>query len=512
MREAELDDAYSRKRVKRSLLHFLMGKGASAVVALGMLLLLVRVLDREEYGVYIVLLALLEMVQIGSSLGCYSALHRYLPELLSRRQGLALRSMFALITYWRASTLLLACIVCALFAGPLARMLGLPQFETVVALYAIVIFFEGGARYLDVVFETLLMQGMSQMAILLRNGLRVACVAFFWLRHEPLTLLELVWIEAIASGCGLAFGGYLVHQQVNIIARTWPGTEAMPDTRRVRTYALPAYLAQLLGLMQGPDLVKMLVARLAGAIQSGAFGFAATVASMLQRYLPVFLLIGLVRPLFVAHHARGKDVAKLIGMANLVFKLNVFVIAPAALLFFVGGERLASLLSGGKFPQSWLFMAGFCLLLVVQTLHTVLGLLALAAEEARASLVGVAYGLAGIAIGVAGFPYLGASALCGGLIVSELIWCMVMVRALRHHGMHFRLDWRGMSKLWFAAACAALPLYVFDSGTHISVGIELLRGAAMAVLYLLVARVVRPFSADERQLINSALPKPLFIW
>lgn len=507
------EDAYSSAKVKRSLVHFLVGKTGSAIIAIGMLLVLVRMLERESYGLYIVLLATLELVQLGSSLGCYPALNRYVPELLSRNQGLAVRRLLWLLSCWRGVTLGVACIIFAGMARPLSGLLGFPDFAAIIALYAVVIFLEGAARYFDVIFETLLLQGVSQSAVLLRNGLRLAGIVLAFSFDMQFSLLIFVWMEITASACGLGFSILLTVRHVNTIARTRPGDHAMPSMSRMRGYVTPAYLAQVVGLAQGPDLVKMLVAKLSGAVQTGAFGFAAALASMLQRYLPVFLLIGMVRPLFVSQQARGRDPARLILLANLVFKLNVFVIAPVTMLLLVVGERLTGILSGGKFPEAWQYLAALLLLLVAQTLHVVLGLIALAAEEARAGLVGTMYGLAGIAIGLLLYPSMGPLSMCAGLIVSELIWCWVMQAALKRHGFHFRIDWSGLLRLWLAASVAMLPLMLGRAYLLGSSLLALLSAIAFtALLYLFIARLLRPFSGSERHLINSALPKPIFVW
>lgn len=503
------NDAYSTGRVRRSFVHFLVGKSASAVVGLILLLALVRVLEREEYGLFIVLLAALEIIPLVSSLGVFPTLNRYVPELRSTGRGWALARLLAATSIWRLVTLTVACGVYAMLADQLATALGFAASSAIFALYAWVILFEGLARYFDVVFESLLMQGATQVSILLRNGFRLAGLAFL-VSNGPVALLDWVWVEIIASASACIFAIWFVHRRVSSLTCDHPGEKLALSLTRIRAYSTPAYLAQLIGVIQGPDVVKLLVAKLAGAVQAGAFGFAAAIGSMLQRYLPVFLLIGMVRPLFVSQHARDANAGRLVQLANLVFKLNVFVLAPATMLFVAAGEQIASLLSGGKFPEAGPYLVAFAVLLVIQTLHTVLGLIALAVEEGRASLNGTLFGLAGLAVGLAAYPKYGPLALCGGLIVSELIWCGVMQSALRRHGIRFVLDWMGMVKILGLATVVSLPVWMLHTGAD---GGDLIAATGlMALLYLGFARAMRPFSAAERSLINRVLPRPVFIW
>ena len=506
------NDAYSAGRVRRSFVHFLVGKSASAVVGIILLLALVRVLDREEYGLYIVLLAALEIIPLASSLGVFPTLNRYVPELRATGRGWALARLIAATSVWRLVTLSIACGVYAMLAAQLAPALGFSAASTIFALYAWVILYEGLARFFDVVFESLLMQGATQVSILLRNGFRLAGLAFLvW--SGPFALRDWIWVEIIGSSSACIFAMWVVCRHVSSMARDQPGEKLALSLARVRVYSTPAYFAQLVGVIQGPDVVKLLVAKLAGAVQTGAFGFAAAIGGMLQRYLPVFLLIGMVRPLFVSQHARDANAERLVHLANLVFKLNVFVLAPATMLFAAAGEQVASLLSGGKFPEAGPYLVAFAVLLVIQTLHTVLGLIALAVEEGRASLHGTLFGLAGLAVGLVSYPKYGPLALCGGLIVSELIWCGVMRSALRRHGIRFVLDWTGMVKIWGVAGVVSLPVWMQHTGTDGASLITLIAATGlMALLYLGFARALRPFSAAERSLINRVLPRPVFIW
>lgn len=505
-------NAYSLKRVRRSLVHFLAGKAASAIVGFVLLLVLVRALEREEYGLYIVLLAALEIISTVSSLGVYPVLNRYIPEYRVTGRGRALTRLIAASTAWRLVTLAAASGVLVLMAPWLASALGFTSAGPIFALYAWVILFEGLARFFGLVFESLLLQGANQVSLLLRNGLRLAGV-FILASLGSVAFIDWVMVEIIASVSACVFSIGFVSHHLFTVARNQPGELAPLSWERLKAYAVPTYLSQCVGMVQGPAIVKLLVAKLAGAVQAGAFGFAAAINAMLQRYLPVFLLIGMVRPLFVSQHSRGSNAARLVELANLVFKLNVFVLAPVTTLLIAAGEPIATLLSGGKFPEAGPYLVAFSLLLVAQTLHTVLGLLALAVEEGHASLRGTVLGLGGLIAGLAAYTAYGPLALCGGLIMSELIWCGVMQAALRHHGVRFVLDWVGLLKLWGLAAVVSLPVWLlptYAGGANVMILIA--SAGLMALLYLGVARAVRPFSEAERGLINRALPRPVFIW
>ena len=512
MTSASAGAAYSTQRVKRSLLHFAIGKSATAVLGAALLLVLVRALDRTDYGIYVALLAAFEIVSMASNTGVLPALLRYTPELRSRNQGRALRATLNRFSVWRLATLAIAALLVAVFSAPIAALMGFPGQSAIIALYALVMLIEGFARYTDLIFESLLMQGATQISVLLRTGIRLGGIALLWhAAADKVALVDWIHIEIAASGAGCIAATAIITRYLGQLARTEPGSDAAPDRARVLRYALPSYLAQTVYQLQGPDVVKILLARLAGVVEAGAFGFATAIGGIVQRYLPMVLLIGMLRPLFVAQRSKHEDPARLVALANLIFKLNVFVIAPATTFFAIEGNTVSAALSGGAFPDAGPYLVAFGFLLVGQTLNLVLGLLALAVEDSKSVLVGTFWGMLGIVGGLIGYRVGGPLALCAGLVASELLRSVGCARVLRRFGIVFRLDVAAHAKLWAIAvisALSALPV----AGTFPGKGGVLAALAVAALVYLVGTRLARPFSSFERDMINRALPKPVFIW
>lgn len=479
-------------------------------------MLLVRALSREEYGAYIALVALFEILQLGSNLGGFAAVFRYVPEFRSRNEMGLLQRLTRDLVVFRVITLTVCAAFLATASEQISGWLEMPWLADILHLYAVVVIFEGLARFTDQLFDSLLLQAYSQLSILLRNGLRLLGLAMLGGASLSNIAFDLeIWIvvEAVASFTGALLSVFLVMRRIK-----WqPASEIVPereiDYQRITAYAFPAYLSQIVGLAQGPDMVKLLVARLADAIQTGAFGFAAALNGMLQRYLPVFLLIGMVRPLFVSARAQGRSNNELVALASLIFKLNVFVIAPFLSVLAVMGDPIGRVLSGGKFPEAGTYLVALLILLLFQTLRTVMGLLALVAEESKAGLYGSVVGIGGIIVGIAGFPHFGPLALCAGLVLSEMLWCLVMQKALARHALTFTSDLKGMLKIGGAAFLTVASLFVIRPLLPSTPIVALLIATTLAIGVFLVSTLgLKPFLKSERDLINRALPRPLFVW
>ena len=294
---------YNGAVVRRSLMHFMVGKGLAGAIGLSMLVLLVRMLPREEYAIYIVLTALFEMLQMGSNLGAISAAYRYIPELRSRGNAWGLLQLSRQLLTFRFATLALSAGLLLLLGSHVAGWVGMPALLPVLHVYIYVLVFEGIARFTDILFDSLLLQGFSQISVLIRNGLRITGLLAFKLGLIGFVSFNiLAWssIEAIASGIGAICSVTLYMSNVKVGPDVARPAGAVLDYPRILRCSIPLYFSPIVTLAQGADVMKVLVARVSDAIQTGSFGFATALNTMIQRYLPAFLLIGMVRPLFVS--------------------------------------------------------------------------------------------------------------------------------------------------------------------------------------------------------------------
>jgi O-antigen/teichoic acid export membrane protein len=506
---------YGVNAVRRSLRHFLVGKVLNGAMTLASLMLLVRMLTPEEYGAYVVLTGFFEFLHTGSNLGIFSAAHRYIPEFRVRgdARGLYVLScrllIFRVITLVAASLLLMAC------GDPVSRWVDMPVLKSVLGVFSLVLIFEGLARFTDVLFESLLLQGRVQMVVFFRNGLRfLGLVAFKsgLLAGIGFGLKDWVGIDAAAGILGAVVSVSVYISHVRVGAGLVPDGPQV-DYGRMLKYSVPAYLAQIVSLANGADMVKFLVAHLASAIRVGVFGFAAALNAMMERYMPAFLLIGMIRPLFISARENGRSNEEMVGYSTLIIKMNFFVIIPIIALLIVMGNPIADWLSGGKFHDAGPFMVLMAMFLSARVTGQALQLLLLVTEQGRAGLLGSCVALLGVAGGIAASQVFGVIALCGGLIASEVLVTVVAHLALRQRQMMVHYDIYSIGKMLLGGVVSATAI-MFQQRLVPSVGGHGIVESALisAIVFLVVCLVLRPFRAQERALINGALPVPLFQW
>ncbi|MBP6902244.1 MAG: hypothetical protein KBC73_19295 [Burkholderiaceae bacterium] len=500
---------------KRSLSHFAIGKAFAALVGIGTLLLLVRSLGRGDYGFYIALFAVFEIVQLAASPGAYAVAFRYLPELRQQGAGLALSKLVGGLSLYRLLTLALVAGIAAAVSEPLSGLLGDERRAVAVRWFALILLFEGMARFIDVQFESLLQQGVAQVSTLCRNGSKF--IALLWLgqvgSHE-VALDTWLQMEAVTSGVGMLVSCVLMERYRRSRRREpQADTVPMPMLGRLARFSAPTYLSQVLYLAAGVDMVKVLVNKLIGTAVIGAFGFASALAGTIQRYLPSFLLIGWVRPLFISARSQGKSPQDLVALAGTVIKLNLLMLAPISTVLLVAGDAVVHLLSGGRMADSLVYLHFFMLLLVLQTVRGVVSLLGMTMEVGNGSLVSTCVSLVGIALGLLFYSTAGVWSLCIGLLIAEGSWTLVMVAFLRRRGLRYGLPMIPICKFGVGVIVAwALGSAVLAVVPGLHLLWQLLIAALAALTCLMACAVLKPFDAEERGLINRLLPGKFFVW
>jgi O-antigen/teichoic acid export membrane protein len=504
--------AYSGAALKRSLLHFLTGKAASALLTFLILLWVVRLLPVAEYGAYVTLVAGMELVMIIATLGLPWLAARYLPEFRLHAPGPRLRRLVSSLLGWQAASL-------AGFAGILALGLGtyltwadLTPYRTVAQFYLLVLLVEGiGRQVRESLLGALLLQGVAQVSLVARILAFIALLAVASLLG-PVSLIDVVQAELAASVLGTALS-------LSGLARRLRGTDALPgkpgwQEPRLSTMWRTAghmYFSYLLTLFYSPQVFLLFIHRYLGAEATAIFGFLRTLYEQVVRYLPATLLLGLVRPKLVASYVGGGGVDELSRNANLAGKLSLFVLMPLVAFAGVAGQDLIGLLSGAKFPETGLLFLGFMLALIpfsqrqlLETVAVVVGHSQLCTYAAASGLLmlPLMYGLLVAGLGLwAPVIALGLGHLVyNGLILSGIV---------RHTS--YKPDTPGFSKL-LAAALAG-----FMAGAWVPaiqpVWTRLMVVAMLTTtVFLLVAWWIKPFAEEERTRLNGLLNRRLFVW
>lgn len=343
---------YSGKRFRKAIRYFLLGRTAQAVAFFTLTLWLVRLLEPPDYGAYMVLWGMVEMMVPLSSFGMLEAVRRFLPELATHGAPGVLTKFVRWMTLIRLAIMIAWATLIAIFWPDIAAWMNFsaPQKDaTLIAVGLIITVI--GFRYASEMLECLLEQRWSQLTHALMPLGRLAGVTLLVIAGG-LTLERLLWVDLLVSlSCFLLAEFFLMRK-----------LDSLPSigNYRVSAFAIASFAWHMAGVnllraIASTGTLRILVARILGLEMAGMFAFLQQLLLIVGRYLPANLLANIIRPMLISRYVAGDiDVVKQ-GM-SLLWKSNLLIIAICVAAMSVAGDTLVALASSGRFADAGMVM------------------------------------------------------------------------------------------------------------------------------------------------------------
>lgn len=501
-----VDSHYGMDRLRRSFLYFVTGRGAAGLLGIAILMMQVRLLKPSDYGAYVALFAIFELVVAITTFGLDWIGLRFIPD-YRVNGGKAIHRFLLGLCSLRLVSLLAGAAAWFIAIMPALNHLGLESYEPAFVVFGVVVVTEGMVRFLvTVVFDSLLAQAQAQAVMVVRNLVYAAFLLTAVLGYEVPHLEDIVRWEMISSITGLVVALFLfAWLTVKENSAPVPGWIA-PDRTALMSLGLHMYLSLLLALLYSSQVFMVLATRLLGLEAAALYGFARNVGEVVRKILPAQLLAGLIRPAVLARFAQGGSFAQLNTHAGYIYLASLLALLPLLVVFGVVGSELARLLSSGKFAESnWLIFA-VLITFVPYSHRIVLELVVTAVRRAdlwsRAALIGTMS--LPLAIALTAWTSLGVYGLVLAAFLAEVTANVNIVKGLRSAGYDYSFDWARLFRLC-AAGLAGIAL-VLPSGPMGALDM-VVKVAIGLILTFLVVWKLRVLSATELSAIRQFLPE-----
>jgi hypothetical protein len=312
------------------------------------------------------------------------------------------------------------------------------------------------------------------------------------------TLLALFLALFLLRGHAPAFSFNLRHllQQIPAALRT-----------RMFRFGSRNYAAQLLMVSYGPDALRLVASSTLGLSGAARFGVIHGLYEYVQRYLPAFMLMRLIRPVFVSRYAATKDFSALNAMASLVLKINLFVLTPLLVFLLGAGSELVSLLSKGRYADAGPLLVAYVALLVPMSNQWVISIVANTTEQNSTQVKAAAAAVPGIVVGASLAASHGLPALIIGAWISYLLYNVAAVWMLRRAGFAYAIDWVAVAKCGAGIGVGGL---VVLAGVTLAAGqsVGVFAASALAACgAMATAWLLGLFSSTERTLLAETVRK-----
>jgi O-antigen/teichoic acid export membrane protein len=496
---------YSAARIRRALVFFIVGRGAQALTFLLLTLLLVRVLSARDYGAYMAVWGMVELMVPLSSFGLLEASRRYLPMLAQTGSRQAVLPFVRGVVLVRLLMLGLWAAVLALLWPAVMGFLGVERQELGHALAAAgaiaVICSVPAFRFVGEMLESLLEQKWSQLLHAAMPLVRMLGVAALMVAGK----LELGLLLLLDAGIALLFLAVSLWVLRDKLLEIPEGDPAPLDFREVFSFSWHMTGVNLLQATASIGALRLLVARFLGLEAAGMFAFIQQLLLMVGRYMPAQVLASVVRPVLAARHARGEH-ETVMGVLELLWKANLLVLVVWLAAVGVSGDELMAHASGGRFPDTGqvmlLMLLGLGATTQGQNISLCMQLYGITRELRAQSVLfllvplgvvlGSRYGLAGVAAGIA---------ITHGFKNAFATWW------LRRQGILLAYDLRALGRIAVAMAIAVL----LAAALHAAVGPWV--ALAMLGLFTVGALVLcKPLRESEFVIMSGLFKGRLAAW
>lgn len=492
-------DPYSASRVSRGVAYLLGGKIVTSVAGVGTFLLLVRSLPIEQFAAYSVLFALVELVDAITGVGLTQVLSRYVPELLVGHRHKSLRGLLAVTLALRGIVLAVFLGLIYLVAPIVSPLIGLADWEWAVRAYLAVVLVRVAAATLFTVLESMLHQAIAQTGAALVTVMRFALLALA-AGQGALDLQTVIAIELVTDliGCTVMLFGMLRAVPSKVAGEPEVGDWIRSNGVRMFEFGIKGYLQHMLIMPYGGATNRLLVGGALGSPEVALFGFAQSVADLMERYLPVKLLAGVIRPVLTARYARSGRFSDLRFTANLIFKTNATLVCLAAVVIYAGGEDMVTFIAAGKYRDGGVeLLLLMCALVFMYSLRLMLDHVSHAVERNGPLIWSNAVITSSVLLGIGLLPVLGVYALPAANLFGLAVGIAVLVWRLRAAGFDYRYDVAGLVAM---SVATTVGIGVGQCSRLLDLG-WIGAIAAAAVTFVCALLALKPFSHEERQLL-----------
>ena len=320
------DNPYGVKRFRRAFVHFIGGRVVQASARAALILILVRVLDVGDYGVYMLIVGLSEMMLEVVSFGLLPVAHRFLPQMVRElplnRLVRFVMSMIAMQT----TVLIVVGFLIANYWSAITPFFGFSAEQTeaskaAVLLLVLVPMF----RFSVDLLEGHLEQGKAQISrALMPTGRAIVVVSFIAL-GLGIDLHTVLWIDIWVTAFCLLLAWVLLVQSMFSLHN--PDADGQLPIKQMLEFGWYMAPVGLMGATGSPGALRMVLASVLGVVEAGLFAFLQSLQRLVGRYLPGTLLRGIIRPMLVDRFLKPGGI-KVVEAGNaLLAKSNLLLVA-----------------------------------------------------------------------------------------------------------------------------------------------------------------------------------------
>lgn len=351
---------YTKENVRTGIFHYLLGRGASGVASFFSVILLVRHMSVAHYAAYTALMGLGMLATLLSGLGLDRAITRYVPEGRLKHASAALIRFVWLTAGVRLAAVLLVLALMLLAWSQVLHLfpaIGLDAFPIGLAFYLMA---ASLFQHFSTVLQALVQQKLLTRLMMFQWGGRFALICLFVLTQADISVDQSILVMAVPEMLGMLAMTLALHRHfVQLRAgESMPARDGhWPPWREVYALALHNHGYNLLAAPPQGYFMRLFAAALLPVQFVAAYGFFLSLGERVRQYLPLQMMFNLAEPILMAGYVQDRNFDKLAERTQLLYKLNLFFLAPAMVWLAFSAPALVNVITGGKYGElAWILL------------------------------------------------------------------------------------------------------------------------------------------------------------
>ncbi|NUO20081.1 oligosaccharide flippase family protein [bacterium] len=489
-----------RRRTLHNTVFSLLGKAQAAIFSYIVIRLLLDVLTVEQYGLYSLLfIGVMVNLSMVFQLGMPNLITRYVPERFTSSDWRGIHEIFGKVLRTQFLVAIGACVLVFFLAPQLCKWINFPDEANILRVFSLAAILYLLTEVYHLVFSGIFRQQTIFVVTVLYNTIRLILLGGVWLYYRD--FMAVVIAEGIALFFCLLFYALYYKRTVKVEAES-----AELDWPRMKKFAGLSYVNEIGVSVLSVATDFFLVSGILGGVATGFYGLANRINDLAQKVLPMKMLGPVIQPLFFSEYGANKEKAEF-GFRMLI-KATLFPTVAVAVWLAVMSKEVIIYVFDPRYADAWMLVAVMALFLPAASVRMPLGLMMQNHERVDILIFAKLAGILKIIAGVLLLPKYG---------YNIMPWITGFAVILQNNIVYYnvkrianaRMDVWGNIRIWLNAAAAGGIVYFIKPYLN-SLGGVIASVFVFGALFLIFSMVNRGFSKEERDFINSKLPKPLW--
>tara|TARA_B100000780_G_scaffold222084_1_gene161165 strand:- start:12587 stop:14122 length:1536 start_codon:yes stop_codon:yes gene_type:complete len=508
----EKTNFYNSARVKRGFYHFLVGKGITSIASFLVAILIVRELSINDYASYTAISGLLITFMLISNFGIERTVPKYIAKAKQTASELELKKLTVKLIQYRLLGLFITTSGMITFSNVIFSRFGIEFNADILTGFCLYAFGFGMSMHMTRTLQALLMQKEATFTMSIEWFCKLSVILLLVYAYDAMTLSNVLYVQAGTILLSLSFATWrLLHAVRTAESSVLQGS--VINNRELFRFSLNNYLQTLAGFHCNASTNKLVGSALLAPSSVASLGFAYSITSVFQRYLPSQLFIGLIEPVIMGRFSKSRDFSETRLYTGVLFKINLFIVMPAVVWVMVDGRFIIEVITKGKYGDTAWLIGSLLIALILESQRAILQLISNAVDRSELLLKTNLYTLIMLPVLILLTINFNLHGLIIGILLTLLLRnCILEVMLVK---LSFRMpyDFLAIVKIVITSFISVFLTNNFNLFEFLTPVISSIINLALVYLsYLICLAILKPFSSEERTLLNGFIGKKVFIW